>query len=261
MDLNLNGKVAVVCGSTQGIGYAAALELAQLGAQVFLMARNEDKLKEAVATLPSPAGAEHGYLVADFAHPTSVEECIKGFTAKHKANILINNTGGPNPGPAIDSDIESFRMAFNSHLINNHILAQALVPGMKELGYGRIINVISTSVKQPLPNLGVSNTIRGAVANWSKTLAMELGAFNITVNNVLPGATETGRLDQIIKNKAAKVGVQSEDVRHEMASEVPMKRLGQPQEIAAAIAFLASPAASYINGINVPVDGGRTLCL
>jgi 3-oxoacyl-[acyl-carrier protein] reductase len=152
-------------------------------------------------------------------------------------------------------------MAFNSHLINNHILAQALVPGMKELGYGRIINVISTSVKQPLPNLGVSNTIRGAVASWSKTLAMELGAFNITVNNVLPGATETGRLDQIIKNKAAKVGVQSEDVRHEMANEVPMKRLGQPQEIAAAIAFLASPAASYINGINVPVDGGRTLCL
>lgn len=261
MDLNLQGKSAVVCGSTQGIGNAAAHELASLGATVYLMARSAEKLKEAVAALPASFGQQHGYIVADFNHPAGVEDAIKTFAKDHQVNILVNNTAGPNPGPAIDSDIEAFRMAFNAHLINNQILAQALVPGMKALGYGRIINVISTSVKQPLPNLGVSNTIRGAVANWSKTLAMELGQFNITVNNVLPGATETGRLDQIMQNKAGKTGVTVDEVKHEMSSEVPMKRLGKPHEIGAAIAFLASPAASYINGINVPVDGGRTLCL
>lgn len=261
MDLNLQGKSAVVCGSTQGIGNAAAHELALLGATVYLMARNEEKLKLAVADLPAAHGQSHGYIVADFEHPASVEGAIKAFAQDHQVHILINNTAGPNPGPAIDADIEAFRKAFNAHLINNQILAQALVPGMKTLGYGRIINVISTSVKQPLPNLGVSNTIRGAVASWSKTLAMELGQFNITVNNVLPGATETGRLDQIMQNKAGKTGVSVDEVRHEMAGEVPMKRLAKPHEIGAAIAFLASPAASYINGINVPVDGGRTLCL
>lgn len=261
MNLSLEGKTAVVCGSTQGIGNASAIELASLGCSVFLLARNEEKLKEAVALLPIPNGQEHGYIVADFSHPHNVQSAIELFTKTHKANILINNTGGPSPGKAIESEIESFRQAFNAHLINNQILAQALVPGMKELGYGRIINIISTSVKQPLPNLGVSNTIRGAVASWAKTLAMELGAFNITVNNVLPGATETGRLDQIMQNKASKAGVEVEDIKNEMAGEVPMQRLGKPEEIAAAVAFLASPAASYINGINVPVDGGRTLCL
>ncbi|MFM9984426.1 MAG: SDR family oxidoreductase [Flavobacteriales bacterium] len=261
MNLRLEGKTALVCGSTQGIGYAAAQELAQLGATIVLLARNEEKLKLALTTLDTSAGQNHRYLVADFAHPQQVEEIITDFAANSSVQILVNNTGGPPPGPAIDSDIEAFRIAFNSHLICNHILAKALVPGMKASGYGRIINVISTSVKQPLPNLGVSNTIRGAVANWSKTLAMELGRFNITVNNVLPGATETGRLEQIMKNKAEKSGTTAEDVKHEMSEEVPMKRLAKPEEIAAAIAFLASPAASYINGINVPVDGGRTMSL
>lgn len=261
MNLGLQSYTAVVCGSTQGIGYAAAKELAKLGATVYLVARNEEKLKQTLSTLDQSVGQKHGYIVADFAHPQSVQEAISNFCQHHKANILVNNTGGPDPGPAIDADIEAFRIAFNTHLICNQIMAQALVPGMKELGYGRIINVISTSVKQPLPNLGVSNTIRGAVANWSKTLAMELGKFNITVNNVLPGATETGRLEQIMKNKAGKTGASVEDIKHEMSNEVPMKRLAQPDEIANAIAFLASPAASYINGINLPVDGGRTLCL
>ncbi len=261
MNLDLKDRTAVVCGASQGIGLASARELAALGATCVLVARNEERLKMAVEQLPRPNNQTHLFLVADFAHSSEVESVITEFAKNHHAHILINNTGGPLPGKAIDSDIEAFRVAFNAHLINNQILAKALVPKMKEAGYGRIINIISTSVKQPLPNLGVSNTVRGAVANWAKTLAMELGGFNITVNNVLPGATETGRLDQIIQNKADKSGSDPLHVKSEMESEVPMKRLAKPEEIAAAVAFLASPAASYINGINLPVDGGRTLSL
>ncbi len=258
MNLNLEGKTALVCGSTQGIGRAAANELALLGAHIVLLARNEDSLRETLAQLP---GTGHRYLVADFAHSAEVQKVIQAFAEENTVHILVNNTGGPAPGKIADAEIEAFRVAFNSHLINNHILATALIPGMKAAGYGRIINVISTSVKQPLPGLGVSNTIRAAVSNWSKTLASEVGAFGITVNNVLPGATETGRLQQIITGKANKVGKAEEEVRHEMEAEIPAGRLGKPEEIAAAIAFLASPAAGYINGINVPVDGGRTSCL
>lgn len=261
MNLDLSGKTALVCGSTQGIGKATAIELALLGAAVVLLARDEKKLIAVCADLPKNHNQIHQYLVADFAHPHDVQSVINEFVTKNTINILVNNTGGPPPGKAIDSDIEAFRIAFNSHLICNQILAQALVPGMKTSGYGRIINVISTSVKQPLPNLGVSNTIRGAVANWSKTLSSELGPYGITVNNVLPGATETGRLETIIQNKAGKAGVSAEEVKQEMQSEVPLRRLAKPEEIAAAISFLASPAAAYINGINLPVDGGRTLCL
>jgi 3-oxoacyl-[acyl-carrier protein] reductase len=258
MNLDLTGKTAVVCGSTQGIGRAAAHELASLGARVILVARDEEKLKKGITELPSAHSQQHGYLVADFAHPQSVEEAIASFVQHDSAHILVNNTGGPNPGPAIDASIDAFRQAFNAHLICNQLLAQALVPGMKEAGYGRIINVISTSVKQPLPNLGVSNTIRGAVANWSKTLAMELGRFNITVNNVLPGATQTERLTAIIDGRADRTGRTSAEVSQEMIDEVPMRRFAQPAEIAAAVAFLASPDAAYITGINIPVDGGRT---
>lgn len=261
MNLDLIGKTALVCGSTQGIGHAAAHELASLGAEIVLLARNEEKLREVALSLPTPHSQHHHWIAADFAHTKEVQQVITEFANSHIAHILVNNTGGPQPGKAIDSDIEAFRLAFNAHLINNHILTQTLVPGMIKSGYGRIINVISTSVKQPLPNLGVSNTIRGAVANWAKTLAGELAPHGITVNNVLPGATETGRLDQIIRNKASKSGTDADHVRKEMAAEVPLGRLARPEEIASAIAFLASPAAAYINGINLPVDGGRTLSL
>ncbi|MDZ4822490.1 MAG: SDR family oxidoreductase [Flavobacteriales bacterium] len=261
MNLDLTGKRALVCGSTQGIGRASARELAELGASVVLMARSEDKLKQVVATLDNSRGQQHEYLVADFSHPHLVKEAIENFVLKNSVHILVNNTGGPDPGKVIDADVEEFRIAFNNHLVCNHILVRALVRGMKEAGYGRIINIISTSVKQPLPNLGVSNTIRAAVANWAKTLANELGQFNITVNNVLPGATETGRLEAILRNTSEKTGKALDEVKYEMAAEVPMKRLAKPEEIASAVAFLASPAASYINGINLPVDGGRTKSL
>ena len=260
MNLDLSGKSALVCGSTQGIGLSAAQELARMGASVTLLARNEEKLKTAVGTLNKDLdGQNHAYLVADFNHPDKLKSIIEQhLEGGLHYNILVNNTGGPAGGQAIDAGLDEFRIAFNQHLVCNQVMAQALVSGMKELGYGRVINVISTSVKIPLNGLGVSNTIRGAVANWSKTLANELGQFNITVNNVLPGATNTVRLSSIIENKAKKTGNTEDSILDGMKNQVPMKRVAEPEEVANAIAFLASPAASYINGINVPVDGGRT---
>lgn len=261
MNLDINGRTAIVCGSTQGIGLAAAKELATLGASLILVARNEDKLKAAVASLPGKTDKNHTYLVADFSKPEELRERITEFLKDKSVEILVNNTGGPAGGPVNMAHTDEFLSAFNQHLICNHIMAQAVKDKMKASGYGRIINVISTSVKQPLDNLGVSNTVRGAVANWSKTLANELGQFNITVNNVLPGATDTVRLKSIIENKAAKTGKDYDSILQDMSNASPMKRIAQPEEVANAIAFLASPAASYINGINVPVDGGRTKSL
>jgi 3-oxoacyl-[acyl-carrier protein] reductase len=262
MDLNLTGRKAVVCGSTQGLGLAAAQEIALLGADVVLMARNEEKLKEVTASLPAKAGQKHSYLVADFSHPDQVKICIEGYVESGgMAHILVNNSGGPVAGPAISASVDDYRLAFNSHLISNQILVQALVPGMKQSCFGRVINIISTSVKQPIPGLGVSNTIRAAVANWAKTLAGELGPFGITVNNVLPGFTKTVRADYIINKRAADSGRTPDEVLKELVSEIPAGRIGQPSDFGAAVAFLASPAASYINGINLPVDGGRTGCL
>lgn len=258
MNLDLKGKRAVVCGSTQGIGKASAIELALLGADVTLVARNEESLKSTLKELPSINGQQHNYLVADFGFPDQLKETIGRFVKDNNVHILINNTGGPPAGQAIDASPEEFIKAFSSHLICNQIMVQAVVPAMKAAGYGRIINIISTSVKVPLRGLGVSNTTRGAVANWAKTLSFELGSFGITVNNVLPGTTMTGRLDSIIRNKAEKTGKSYEEVKNEMIAEVPAARISEPHEVAAAVAFLASPAAGYINGINVPVDGGRT---
>lgn len=259
MDLNLSGRRALVAGSTQGIGKASAMELAELGASVTLLARNEEKLEAVRKQLPRKKNQDHRYIVADFTKPDMLRAAVKKrIDAGDVFHILLNNTGGPPGGPIVNAELDEFRQAFSNHLLCNHILAQACIPGMKAAQYGRIINIISTSVKQPLSGLGVSNTIRGAVANWSKTLANELGQFNITVNNVLPGATMTSRLESIISNKANKTGLDQDQVLKQMAEAVPMKRVARPQEIAAAVAFLASPAAGYINGINVPVDGGRT---
>ena len=258
MNLDLKGKRAMVCGSTQGIGKASAIELALLGADVTLVARNEEALKGTLKELSSAVGQQHSYLVADFGFPDKLKEVIGKFVQQKHVHILINNTGGPPAGQAIDAPPEEFIKAFSSHLICNQLLVQAVVPGMKAAGYGRIINIISTSVKAPLRGLGVSNTTRGAVANWAKTLSFELGPFGITVNNVLPGTTMTGRLDFVIKSKATNSGKLYEEVKKEMIAEVPAGRLSEPHEVAAAVAFLATPAAGYINGINVPVDGGRT---
>lgn len=261
MNLDLTGKTALVCGSTQGLGYASAVELALLGCSVVLMARNEDKLKEVLPTLDSRKGQAHQYLVADFTDTAAVKKSIDGFVQNNRIHILVNNTGGPAGGQAINAKPEEFLAAFNNHLINNHNLVQAVVPGMKEAGFGRIINIISTSVKIPIAGLGVSNTIRAAVANWAKTLATELGSFGITVNNVLPGFTKTVRADYVVASKAKASGRTEEEVMKELVAEIPAGRIGQPEEFGAAVAFLCSPAAAYINGINPPVDGGRLGCL
>lgn len=259
MNLDLKNKKALVCGSTQGIGKAAAMELAAMGATVTLVARNEASLKEAKAALSTAAGQQHSYLCVDFSDPQKLKELLDAYMQRNSpVHILVNNTGGPPGGPIVNAKPEEFISAFNQHLVCNHILAQACIEGMKNAGYGRIINIISTSVKLPLPNLGVSNTVRAAVGNWAKTMANELGKFNITVNNVLPGATNTQRLSSIIDAKSAKTGVETDAVKKEMMHEIPMGRFAEAAEIANAVAFLASPAASYINGINLPVDGGRT---
>lgn len=259
MNLDLSGKYAFVGGSTQGIGKKVAIELSKLGATVVLAARNEDKLKASLLELDRTLDQDHSYLCADFNNPTQLEEEVNKMLASGiRINILINNTGGPKAGKAIDADTEDYISAFNQHLVCNQILASNFVEGMKEGKYGRIINIISTSVKAPLKGLGVSNTIRGAVANWSKTLAGELGEFGITVNNVLPGATNTARLKDIIANKSKQTGQSEDEIMKSMAAAVPLGRVADPKEVAAAVVFLSSPAASYINGINLPVDGGRT---
>lgn len=258
MNLSLQGKTAVVCGSTQGIGLASAIELSKLAATCILVARNEEALQQAVAQLNNTYNQQHQYLVADFDKPENVKKVIEDFVAQKPVHILINNSGGPAGGPIVTATEEDFLNTFNRHLICNHILTKAVIHSMKEAGFGRIINIISTSVKVPLPNLGVSNTIRGAVASWSKTMANELGQYNITVNNVLPGATNTQRLQSIIRNNAAKKSSTVDTVEEEMKKEIPMKRFAEANEIANLVAFLASPAASYINGVNIPVDGGRT---
>jgi 3-oxoacyl-[acyl-carrier protein] reductase len=258
MNISLEGKNALICGSSQGIGFSIAQELALLGARCFLLARNSNALRHAVQMLSNQYNQQHSYVVADFSRQEEVKYVITQIVQENRIHILVNNTGGPAAGPIADANNEEFLNAFQQHLVCNHILTKAVVPGMKEEKYGRIINIISTSVKIPLPNLGVSNTIRAAVASWAKTMANELGMYNITVNNVLPGLTETARLESLIQDTAQKKQVPTEVVLKEMKNEVPMKRFGQPSEIAAMAAFLASPAASYINGASIPVDGGRT---
>ena len=261
MDIRLDQKNALVCGASSGIGKACAIELSQMGANVTLLARNSDALARVIKELDRSSGQNHSFVIADTSKHEDFHQKLVGLVSQQPVHILVNNSGGPPAGPILDAETKAFYQAFDQHLIANHIAVQVLVPEMKRLAFGRIINIISTSVKQPLPNLGVSNTIRAAVANWAKTLANELAPWRITVNNVLPGATETERLETIIKNKAAGRGLEEEMVRAEMMSEIPMKRFGKPEEIAAAVAFLASPAASYITGTQITVDGGRTAVL
>ncbi|SJZ40258.1 3-oxoacyl-[acyl-carrier protein] reductase [Chitinophaga eiseniae] len=258
MNISLQGKTALVCGSSQGIGLATAIELAALGATCILTARNEARLKAAVAQLAADTGQAHRYIVSDFSDPGEVTDLAADLALEGPVHILVNNTGGPAAGPILEAPTSAFADAFSQHVLCNQILAQALVPGMISAGYGRIINIVSTSVKAPLKNLGVSNTTRWAVAAWAKTLANELAQHGITVNNVLPGSTLTDRLEKLFNAAAAARNVSPDTVAEEWRNEIPMKRFGEAHEIAAMAAFLASPAASYVTGTSIAVDGGKT---
>ena len=251
-------KTALVCGSTQGIGRACAELLAENGITVVLLARNAQALAQLKNELATPTQQKHQVLVADFGNLEQLKAVVSEFTQNNAIDIVINNTGGPPSGGVAAANIHDFTQAMSNHLLANHIILQAVLPNMQAKKWGRIVNIISTSVKVPLPNLGVSNTTRAAVASWSKTLANELAIYGITVNNVLPGATNTQRLKNIIDQKAKTQNTDIQHITKEMQTEIPMKRFGTPQEIAYAVGFLVSDQAAYITGINLPVDGGRT---
>ncbi|BAV04631.1 3-oxoacyl-[acyl-carrier protein] reductase [Filimonas lacunae] len=259
MNTNLDNKTALVCGASQGIGAAVAQELSILGANVVLLARNADKLEKVAAGLDTRRGQIHTYIVADTSEPEQLSKKVADFiTSDNPIHILINNTGGPPSGPLLDTDVAELEKAFRSQVVTAHLLAQTLIPGMIQAQFGRIVNITSTSVKQPINGLGISNTVRAAVASWAKTLANEVGQYGITVNNVLPGYTNTDRLGYLFGKQAEASGTGVEEVVKKMEATIPAGRLGQPDELAAAVAFLCMPAAAYINGINLPVDGGRT---
>ncbi len=259
MNLDLSNKTALVCGASQGLGAAVAKELALLGATVIVLARNEDKLKKVVDSLDASKKQNHSYIIADTSKPRDVQEKVAQQLAKTNIiHILVNNTGGPPSGPLLDTPADELELAFDAHLVTSHLLAQTLVPGMRKAEFGRIVNIVSTSVKQPINGLGISNTVRAAVANWAKTLANEIGHFGITVNNVLPGFTNTDRLTYLFGKQAEANDTSVEEITHKSILQIPAGRLGEASEFGAAVAFLCSPAASYINGVNLPVDGGRT---
>lgn len=259
MELSLFGKRALVCGASDGIGRATAIALADQGASVFAVARSEERLRRLMEELP---GKDHGYVAIDLNHHNEVRERLeKNIRESGPFEILINNSAGPKGGPIRDAKIEEFSEAFHQHLLTNQLLTQLLLPGMKERGYGRIINVISTSVRVPIPGLGVSNTIRAAVASWAKTLSQEVGADGITVNSILPGYTKTARLDALMQAAATRTGKSTTEVADEWKATIPARRFGEPAEIAGVITFFASPAAAYVSGTTLAVDGGRTPAL
>lgn len=257
MDLNLSGKNALVCGGSKGLGFAAAIELAKLGARVVLLSRNEERLRSAVNKLDSINNLRNDFLALDISDIENLERSILLLQGEMPIHILINNTGGPSGGTMMDANSDEFLIAIKKHIGASHCLAKLLVPVMKTENYGRIINVVSTSVRQPIPGLAVSNTTRGAMASWSKTLSNELAPFGITVNNVLPGTTKTERIDELIESWQNSWGLSEEGVRKRLIEQIPMGRFGETEEFAALVAFLASPAASYITGTSIPVDGGK----
>lgn len=258
MNLSLEGKNAIICGGSQGIGYAIAEELALMGANCTLLARNEENLKLAVGELDISIRQLHSYHTIDFKDREKTRALITTILSERPVHILINNSGGPSAGPITEASEDAFLQAFQQHLVTNHLLTKAVIKSMKREGYGRIVNIISTSVKVPLKNLGVSNTVRGAVASWAKTMSNELAQYGITVNNVLPGMTKTGRLESLIKTTAENAGLSIDEMEKKMQAEIPAGRFGEAAEIAAVAAFLCTPAAAYVNGTSIRVDGGRT---
>lgn len=258
MNLNLTGKNALVCGGSKGIGKAVAIELAALGANVIVAARSSDLLAEIVTHLPNSVPQNHGFLVVDMQNPEELVKKVRTLSMTRTIHILVNNSGGPPGGPILLAKPEEFTQAMQAHLLASHRLVTLLSPGMKQEKFGRIINIISTSVKEPIAGLGVSNTVRGAMASWAKTVSLELAPFGVTVNNILPGFTRTQRLASLVENWAGQRKITIAEMENELFEVVPMRRFANPEEIAAVAAFLATPAASYVTGVSLAVDGGRT---
>ncbi|MDG2448402.1 MAG: SDR family oxidoreductase [Saprospiraceae bacterium] len=258
MNLDLQNKNALVCGGSRGLGKASAIELANLGANVTLLSRNEELLQQVLVELDTTKGQSHQYIVANFSDGIeTLEVKIKDLLKKQSIHILINNTGGPKGGTLIDATSDQFLDAFNNHVLISHSMVNWVIPGMKKDGYGRIINIVSTSVRQPIPGLGVSNVTRGAMASWAKTLSHEVASNGITVNNILPGSTKTERLDELISAWAYMNNKTEDEMSLQLEKELPIGRFGKPEEIGGVVAFIASPAASYITGTSIPVDGGK----
>jgi len=255
LKISLENKKTIVCGSTQGIGYAIAKNFSEIGAKVTLIARNEKKLKK---TIDSLSGNGHDFITADFSNPKELEKKINEKKIdKNYYSILVNNTGGPPPGKISNIKNEEFLDSINKHLICSHVLFRAVYNNMKKNSFGRIINIISTSVKEPIPNLGLSNTTRGAVASWSKTLSKEVGKYGVTVNNILPNSVNTSRLRNLFKTISKNENTSYLNIKKKWIQDIPVGRIAEPEEIAYLATFLASEYANYINGINLPIDGGK----
>lgn len=254
MNISLKNRYALVCGGSKGIGLASAIELSKLGCNVTLLARNPDSLGEAIKQLDKSQGQIHRFISVDQSNPTEVSKRLS--TIGQGFHILVLNSGGPKGGRMIDASLEDLQIGFDSLLLSNQVIVKHSFEYMKKADFGRIINIISIGLKEPIVGLGVSNTIRGAVGNWSKSLAYELGPHGITVNNILPGYTMTDRLSKLMDSRAQDRNMDVDALIETYVEQIPAKRLATPDEIGNVVAFIATPAAGYINGINLPVDGG-----
>lgn len=258
MNLDLKEKNALVCGGSRGLGEISAIELSKLGANITLLARNEENLKLVLGKLSNNGQQEHAYIQADLSDGIEpLKEKIESLTSQKNIHILINNTGGPSGGTIQEAKTEELSNAFHNHLLISHSLVKWLKAGMLTDKYGRIINIVSTSVRQPIPGLGVSNVTRGAMASWAKTLSAELAPTGITVNNILPGTTQTERIEEILVSRQKIYNYSYEEAVQSMLNEIPFGRFASPEEIGGVVAFIASPASSYITGASIPVDGGK----
>lgn len=249
---------ALICGASQGIGLATAQRLSEMGMTLTLLSRTESKLKNSLRELK---GEGHDYVAADIGDLKSWKDELHARHQQNPYTVVVLNSGGPKSGPITRAEPEQFLQAMTNHLVANSVIVGLFLEEMRKQNFGRVITVTSTSVKIPLPNLGVSNTARAAVAAWGKTLANEVAAFGITVNNVMPGYTDTPRLRELIENAAGLAQKSYAEMETQWKNQVPMKRFAQASETADLIGFLASEKASYITGQNIAVDGGRLGCL
>ena len=256
MKINLKDKKAFIGGSSKGLGYAVAKQLAVCGAMVTLVSRNEPLLKKNIIELKKLTGVNHNYIVVDYNDSEGYNKIITEFFKTNSVDILINNTQGPNAGDVLSVSESDYKNAFNLLFQNTVNTSMAAIKGMKKNNWGRIINMASVSVKEPLSYLALSNTIRSAVTSWGKTLSIESGKHNVTVNNILTGFFNTERLNQLNSEKAKKFNVSTDEVFDKMSEMVPLKRIGEPKEFGYLVAFLSSDFADYINGANIPIDGG-----